>query len=329
MNPAPFRNSAMAALLGLTMALATPSQATDAYPNRPIRMVVAFAPGGPTDILARLVAAGMTKALGQQVVVDNKAGAGGALGTHEVAKARADGYTVLFAGDAALTVQPQLTKGVGYDGMKDFTPLRLLIGQRNVLVSNKSKGIVDIKSLVAGAKIKPDALSFGSAGNGSPSHLIGALFEAEAGVSLLHVPYRGAAPAMTDLLGGQVDMMFVGMPVALQSASRPEIVLMAVTGDKRSESLPNVPTFAELGIKGLGNETTIWWGLTGPSGLPADVRAKLVAAADAALNDPAVRKNLEAQGVDVLNQDASTLTQWIVRDTQKWGKLIRNKNITE
>lgn len=310
------------------LAIAPVTVHAQSFPIKPVRMVVAFAPGGPTDVLARLVATGMTKALGQQVIVDNKAGGGGILGTREAAKAASDGYTLLFGGDAALTVQPQLSRSAGYDGLKDFTPLRVVASQANVLVASRAKGMADVASLVAQAKARPGAISFGSAGNGSPSHLIGALFETQAGIDLLHIPYKGAAPAMTDLIGGQIDLMFVGAPVALQNATRKELVPLAVTGDKRLPGLPDVPTFAEAGIRSLGAETAIWWAVVGPAGLPADVRTRLDGAVKAALDDAEVRKALEAQGVEVLNLDSRTTAQWIERDAAKWGKLLQAKKIS-
>lgn len=308
--------------------LAVPGLAFAAdFPTKTVTMVVAFAPGGPTDSLARAVAVGLSKALGQQVIIDNKAGAGGILGTKSASTAKPDGYTILFAGDAALSVQPQLTKSAGYNALKDFTSLRLIASQSNVLMANQSKGIPDVATLKARAKAQPDTITYGSAGNGSPSHLIGALFESQAGVNLLHVPYKGAAPALTDLMGGQVDLMFVGMPSAMQNISRKDLVMLAVTGDKRSSDLPNVPTFAELGIKELGSETAIWWGIVGPAGLPADVAAKLEAASATAMKDPQVTAALTKLGVDVVDKDAKTMVSWIERDTAKWAKLIKEKKV--
>lgn len=299
-----------------------------AFPARPLKLVVAFAPGGPTDVLARVLATGLGRHLGQQVIVENRAGSGGLLGTREAAKAPADGYTLLFAGDAALTVQPQLVNNAGYDAHKDFTPLRLVAAQANVLVVNAAKGIPDMASLIARAKTRPGAVTFGSAGSGSPSHLVGALFEAQTGIDMLHVPYKGAGPAMTDLLGGQVDALFVGTPVALQMAARKELVMLAVTGDKRLRELPAVPTFAETGVRGLGGETAIWWSVMGPAGLPPAIAARLESALQATLADPEVQKSLATQGVETLNLDARTTSQWITRDLAKWGALIRAKKIT-
>ena len=313
-----------AALLGTLSQTAAAAE----YPTQPVRMVVGFAAGGPTDILARIVAKGLSQTLGQSVVVDNKAGAGGMLGTREVAKSKADGYTILFAGDAALTVQPQLIKSAGYDALKDFTPLRMVAAQSNVLVAHRSLGVKNLAELIAKAKATPNALNYGSAGAGSPSHLVGALFAKQTGTEILHVPYKGAGPAMTDLIGGQLNTMFVGMPVAKQQAQREELVMLAVTGDKRAAALPEVPTFQELGIQGLGSETAVWWSVMAPLNLAEPVRRKLDTAIKAALNDPEVKKGLNSQGVDLLNLDSSITTEWIVRDQKKWSQLIGEKNFT-
>ena len=321
----PLRRTVLPLMLSL---LAAPGFALAAdYPAKPVTMVVAFAPGGPTDSLARAVAVGLSKSLGQQVIIENKAGAGGILGTKAASRANPDGYTILFAGDAALSVQPQLNKSAGYNALKDFTSLRVIASQSNVLIANQSKGIPDVATLKARAKAQPDTITYASAGNGSPAHLIGTLFESQAAVNLLHVPYKGAAPAMTDLIGGQVDVMFVGMPSAVQNKSRKDLVMLAVTGDKRSADLPDVPTFTELGIKELGSEVAIWWGIVAPAGLPADVAAKLEAASAAAMKDPEVTAALDKLGVEVVNKDAKTLVSWIERDTAKWAKLIAAKKV--
>lgn len=323
----PTRRPFLAALLASLFTVPALAQPTS-YPNRTVRLIVAFAPGGPTDILARVVATGLGRALGQQVIVDNRAGSGGTLGTREAARATPDGYTLIFAGDAALSVQPQLGgAAAGYDAQKDFTPLRLVASQANVLVVNASKGITDIPTLIARAKARSGAIAFGSAGSGSPSHLVGALFESQTGIDMLHVPYKGAAPAMTDLLGGQVDALFVGTPVALQMTGRKELLMLAITGDRRNRDLPNVPTFAEAGVRGLGSETSIWWAVMGPAGLPPAVTSRLESALEATLADPEVQKGLVTQGVETLNLDAKTTQQWIARDQAKWGALIRAKKI--
>ncbi len=294
----------------------------DTWPERPLKVIVGFAPGGPTDTLARIFAGGLAGKVGAQVVVENKPGAGGLIGTQLVAKAQPDGYTLLFSGDGALTVVTQLNPNTGYDALKDLVPLRLVTGQVNVLVGNTGKGLKDMPALLMRAKAQPGALTFGSAGIGTPSHLLGALFESATGVTLSHVPYNGAEPAMTDLVGGTTDMMFVGMPVALRQAARKELAIIAVSGDQRATALPDTPTFAELGIKGLGGESGVWWALMAPAGLPSAIGEQLMKAARETLADAGVRKQYAAQGVDVLDRDGATTTRWIERDRERWAKLI-------
>ncbi|SFC43828.1 Tripartite-type tricarboxylate transporter, receptor component TctC [Polaromonas sp. OV174] len=314
--------SLCAAAIGVQPAVA------QSYPDKPVKMVVGFAPGGPTDILARVVATAMGKTLGNSVIVDNKAGGGGLLGAQSVAKAAPDGYTILFAGDGQLTLLPQLSNKAGYETQRDFAPIRMVAGQSNVLMVNKATGISDMATLIARAKASPGQLTYGSAGNGTPTHLVGALFENATGLSLLHVPYKGAGPAMTDLIGGQIDMMFVGMPVALQQAGRDQVTILAVTGNKRAVKLANVPTFTQAGIKGLGDETAVWWAVMVPAGVPQAIRSRLDAAVKEALNSPELRKSFTAQGVELLDQDATTTSQWIERDRARWATLIKNKKIT-
>jgi tripartite-type tricarboxylate transporter receptor subunit TctC len=311
-------------LLTLPLAIACAHVASAAsFADRPLRLVVAFPAGGPTDVLARIFASGMTRALGQQVIVDNVAGGGGAIGTRAVARAPADGQTLLFAGDSTLTVLPQLLHKPPYTVDKDFVPLRLVSSQVNVLVANASTGLGSVASLLERARTKPGALTYGSAGNGSPSHLIGALFQSSSGVELTHVPYKGSGPAMTDLLGGQIDLMFVGISLALQGVARKELKLLAVTGEKRSQSLPDVPTFAEAGVRQLGNEAVVWWALMAPAGVSQAIQERLVRATQATLIDPDVQRAFGAQGVNVLSLDAATAAQWTARDSARWAALIK------
>ncbi|MEO7241536.1 MAG: tripartite tricarboxylate transporter substrate binding protein [Variovorax sp.] len=301
--------------------------AAEDFPQRPIKLVVGFAPGGPTDLAARVLAPALSKTIGQQVFVENRAGAGGMIAADQVAKATADGYTLMFAGDGALTVLPHLSNSTTYDVVKDFVPVRLALAQSSVLVVNADKGLTDVKAVVAAAKAKPGQLNYGSGGNSTPSHLIGALFESETGVEMTHVPYKGAGPATVDLLGGRLDIMFVGMPVAVQNASRKQVKLLAVAGDRRSPALPDVPTFAEAGVKGLGDQTRAWWAVMAPSGLPAPVLAKLADATQAALADPETVKAYAALGIDVINEDGTTVSKAIVDGSARWGALIKSKNI--
>lgn len=293
------------------------------YPARPIKMLVGFAPGGPTDILARIVASALGKTIGQSVIVDNRAGAGGALAAQQLAKADADGYTILFAGDGQMALLPQLIKNAGYETLRDIAPIHTVAGQANVLMANKSSGITDLASLVRKAKAEPGRISYGSAGNGTPTHLVGALFEAATGVELLHAPYRGAGPAMSDFLGGRLDLMFVGMPVAAQHAGNDKLAVLAVTGDQRAARFPSTPTFTELGVKGLGAETDVWWAVVAPKGTPEPVRAHIDQAVRAALTDPQLQQAFATQGVAVVDRDATATIQRTEQDHARWAKLIK------
>ncbi|MGB3070773.1 MAG: tripartite tricarboxylate transporter substrate binding protein [Ottowia sp.] len=298
------------------------------YPAKPLRMLVGFAPGGPTDILARIVAAALAKTLGQSVVVDNRPGAAGALAAQVLAKSDANGYTVMFAGDGQLTLLPQLSANAGYVTQRDIAPVRTVAGQSNVLLVNKASGLTDLPTLIRQARSRPGKISFGSAGNGTPTHLVGALLENAAGIELLHVPYKGAGPAMTDFLGGRLDLMFVGMPVATQYVQNDKLALLAVTGAQRAVRLPSVPTFTELGIKGLGEETDVWWAVTVPAGTPAPVRARLDAALKTAMDDPQLRQAFTTQGVDRLDRDAAATLQRIDADHARWAQLIKAGKIS-
>ncbi len=311
-------------ILGAASLLAVPASSwSQDYPSRPLRLLVGFAPGGPTDILARIVANALGQALGQAVVVDNRAGAAGALAAQVTAKVDPDGYTLLFAGDGQLTLLPQLLPNAGYVTQRDLAVVRTVAGQSNVLLAQRSADITDMPSLLRAARARPGKISYGSAGNGTPSHLVGALFESATQVDLLHVPYRGAGPAMGDFIGGRLDLMFVGMPVASQHAQNPKFVPLAVTGRHRSPRLPQVPTFAELGIVGLGDETDVWWALVGPATLPANVRARLDAALRAAIEDPRLRQAFETQGVDLVDRDSAGTLARIKSDEMRWAGLLK------
>ena len=311
-----------AALLGAPL----PIRAQE-YPSRPVRMLVGFPPGGPTDILARILAAAMSRSLGQGVVVDNRAGAAGAIASQALAKAERDGYTVMFAGDGQLTLLPQMSPAAGYSVQRDFALVRTVAGQSNVLIAHRRAGIEDMPSLLRAAQGRPGGLGYGSAGSGTPSHLVGALFENATRTELLHVPYRGVGPAMTDFLGGRLDMMFVGMPVAVQHAQNPKLVTLAVTGRRRSPRLPEVPTFAELGIEGLGDETDVWWAVAAPAGTPAAVLARLDAAVRDALGDPQLRQSFDAQGVELPDRDAAATVARIRTDEARWAALLKSGRI--
>lgn len=273
-------------------------------------------------------ASAMSKTLGQNVVVDNQPGAGVALAAQALAKAEPDGYTVMYAGDGRLTLLPQLSVNAGYVTSRDIASIRTVAGQSNVLLVNTASGLTDLPALIRQAKARPGKISFGSAGNGTPSHLVGALLEDAASIELLQLPYRGAGPAMTDFLGGRLDLMFVGMPVAVQHAQNDKLAVLAVTGTQRSARLPSVPTFAELGIKGLGEGTDVWWALTAPAATPSPVRARLDAALRAAMDNTMLRQSFQTQGVDRLDRDAATTVRRIEGDQARWAQLIKAGKIS-
>jgi tripartite-type tricarboxylate transporter receptor subunit TctC len=310
------------AMTALSLSVPALSLAQD-FPGRPIRMLVGFAPGGPTDILARLTALAMGKALGQSVVVENRPGAGGAVAAQALARAEPDGYTIMFAGDGQLTLLPQLSASAGYDTLRDYAVIRTVAGQSNVLMANRSSGITDMASLLRIAKEQPDKLSFGSAGNGTPSHLVGALFEDATGTRLLHAPYRGAGPAMADFLAGRLDLMFVGMPVALQNALDKKLSILATTGRRRSALLPDVPTFFELGIQGLGEDTDVWWAVAAPVATPSSIQARLDSALRTALQEPTVRQSFDKLGVDLLERASAASVVQIKSDQARWARLLK------
>lgn len=315
------RRTALSTLAALCAPL--PSLASD-FPTKPVRLLVGFAPGGPTDLLARIVASALGKALGQAVVVENRAGAGGAIAAQALAKADADGHTLMFAGDGQLTLLPQMSVNAGFSTQRDLAVIRTMAGQSNVLMVNRASGITDMASLLAQAKAKPGRISYGSAGNGTPTHLVGALFENATKTDLLHVPFRGAGPAMSEFLGGRLDLMFVGMPVASQHVSNPALATLAVTGRRRSQRLPQVPTFTELGIVGMEDETDVWWAVVAPAGTSAAVKARLDKAVRDALQDAQLRQSFEAQGVDIQDRDAAATLARIKADEARWAALLRS-----
>ncbi|MBL8386393.1 MAG: tripartite tricarboxylate transporter substrate binding protein [Burkholderiales bacterium] len=300
--------------------IAAPAQP---YPAKPVRLVVGFPPGGPTDNLARVVGTALGKALGQSVIVDNRPGAGGLVSLQTLAKQEADGYTILFASDGQMGLLNHLYPKAGLDVRREFVPIRMVAAQSNVLMVNAGKGIGQIEALIGRARAAPGKLAFGSGGIGTPSHLVGLLFESATGTTLLHVPYKGAAMAMTDLIAGQVEMMFVGISVALQQAAREQLRAIAVTGARRAANLPQVPTFEELGVKGLADDVSFWWAVAVPAATPAPVRARLDAALRAAQGDPELRQAFQTQGLDATDLDAAATAARIERDHARWGEMVR------
>ena len=315
---------AHAAALAFFMAAAAGAQ--PAYPTQPIRLVVPFPAGGAIDIISRTVAAAAGKELGQPFVVENRPGAGGNIGTEAVSRAKPDGYTLLAGTSATHGVNPALYPKIAYSATGDFVPVAYWGGVPNVLVVSKASGITSLEQLVAMAKKDPGKLSFGSAGNGTSLHLAGEMFQRAAGVKLLHVPYKGGAPAETDLLGGSITMMFDTVAVSLPNLRAGKLVALAVASKHRYFALPDVPTFAEKGFPAV--ESSTWTGLFAPKGTSEDVVAKLAAASAAALKQPEVDKSLRASGVEPQLMTRVEFGKFVDAELAKWGKLVRDAHIT-
>ncbi len=304
-----------AGLLGGTSALA------QAYPTKPVTIIVPFAAGGTTDILARIIGQALTAELGQSVVVDNRAGAGGNIGGQAAAKATPDGHTLFMGTVGTHAINASLYKKMPFDPVKDFAPLTRVANVPNLLVANPAQPYKSVKDLIAYAKANPGKVNFGSSGNGSSIHLSGELFKSLAKVDMQHVPYKGSAPAVTDLLGNQIGIMFDNMPSAIQHVRSGSLVPLAVTTAKRSPELPNVPTIAEAGVPGY--EATSWFGMFAPAGTPAPVLAKLNAAIVKVLAQPDVKKKINEQGAEVYSETPEQFAAFIQAESVKWGKVVK------
>ena len=304
-----------AGLLGSGAAMA------QAYPSKPVTIVVPFAAGGTTDILARIIGQALTAELGQSVVVDNRAGAGGNFGGQAAAKAAPDGHTLFMGTVGTHAINASLYKKMPFDPVKDFAPLTRVANVPNLLVANPAQPYKSVKDLIAYAKANPGKVNFGSSGNGSSIHLSGELFKSLAKVDMQHVPYKGSAPAVTDLMGNQIGIMFDNMPSAIQHVRSGSLVPLAVTTAKRSPELPNVPTIAEAGVPGY--EATSWFGMFAPAGTPAPVLAKLNAAIVKVLAQPDVKKKINEQGAEVYSETPEQFAAFIQAESVKWGKVVK------
>jgi tripartite-type tricarboxylate transporter receptor subunit TctC len=317
-----------AALIGMTalVAAAAPqiAKAQD-FPTRPVRIVVAFPPGGPTDFVGRIVADKMTQILGQRVYIDNKPGANGTLGGGDVAKSDPDGYSLFLTTAGAVTVSPHIQVNMPFDTFRDFAPVALVTTVHEVLVVSPQLGVKNVKELVELAKKKPGGITFASTGVGSPPHLAQLLLDASAGVKFLHVPYRGAAPALTDLLGGQVQVVALDIPVVIAQIQAGKLIPIGIAGDKRDAVLPDVPTLAEQGYP--NTDASNWYALLAPAKTPAAVIAKLNKAVDDALNDPAVHDKLVKTGATPVGGTPEALGTFMRAQYDKWGRIIKENGI--
>ncbi len=308
------------------MLLFSAVEATAQYPAKPIRLVVPFPPGGPTDIVARPLAQMLGEALKTTVIVDNRGGAGGSVGADIVAKAAPDGYTLLMATVGTHAINPALYKKLPYDAVRDFTPIALVAAAPVAIVVHPSQPATDLAGLVALAKQAPGRISYGSAGNGTPGHLTGEMFKTAAGISLQHVPYKGSAPAVTDLLGGQIQMMFDPLQSVLQHVQSGKLRAIALSSAARSSIVPNVPTVAESGYKGF--EFTAWWGVYAPAGLPAPVSAALAAEIEKVVRGNAFRDALGPLGVLPTVLTLGAFSDFQTGELAKWGKAVRDSGAT-
>lgn len=297
------------------------AQTASAYPTKPIRLVVPFVAGGTTDILGRAAAAELTKA-GMQTIVENRPGAGGNIGAEMVAKAAPDGYTLLVGTVGTHGINQSLYGKLPYDPIKDFAPITLLATVPNVLVVHPALPANNVKELIALAKSKPGKLNYASSGNGTSIHLSAELFKTMTGTFMTHIPYRGSAAALTDLVGGQADLMFDNLPSALPHIKSGKLRALGVTSDKPSPALPDVPTIAEAGpIKGY--EATSWFGVLAPAGTPKDVTDKLHQTLSKALNSAEMREKLVAQGAEPVGNTPEQFAQHIQKETAKWAKVVK------
>ncbi|MGA0569139.1 Bug family tripartite tricarboxylate transporter substrate binding protein [Variovorax sp. VNK109] len=302
------------------------AHAQTSWPEKTVTIIVPFPPGGSTDTIARVMAQHMQEKLQQTFVVDNKPGATGTIGAAQVKRAPADGYTLLFSSLGAYVIAPHLVKGVPYDAVNDFDYITVPVQAPNVLVASPAQSAKTLQEVVALLKRTPNKVSFASSGNGSSDHLSAEMFWQQSGTSGVHVPYKGGAPAINDLLGGQVDFSFQNVNAVLQHIRTGKLRPIAVTGDKRSPVLPDVPTLAEAGVQGA--EVYSWQGLAAPKGLPAAVKKKIADAAVASMNDPAIRKRMEEQGLEIVANTPEAFSAFQAREFARWKNLIETRKIT-
>jgi tripartite-type tricarboxylate transporter receptor subunit TctC len=328
MMSGPLRRAALIALgaLGALSAVA-PALAQGDYPNRPITYVVPYPPGGAADVFARQLAGELSKRLGQPVVVENRAGANGNLGSASVVKAPADGYTLLLGTASTVAINPHLYgKNMPYDPLKDLQPVSGTHSMANVLVVNTATPYKTVQDVVAAAKAKPGALAYASAGNGNTMHLAGEQFRMQAGIDLLHVPYKGGPPAMNDVLAGQIPMMFNNLPAVLPMVRAGKLRALAVATPKRSALMPEVPTMEEAGLKGY--VSTVWNGVYVRAGTARPIVERLNREIVAVLQSPALRQSLEEQGYDVIPSTPEQFGALAQSETPRWGAVVKQSGAT-
>ncbi len=320
------RRVALGTMLAALAAAALPASAQPAWPTKPVRIVVPFAAGGTTDILARAIAPELSKAFGQQFIVDNRGGAGGNVGAEIVAKSTADGYTLLMGTVGTHGINRALYEKMPYDPIKDFAPVTLVAGVPNVMVMQtekaRSMGINSVADFIRYAKSNPGKLNMASSGNGTSIHLAGELFKSLSGTYMVHFPYRGSGPALLDMVGGTMDVMFDNLPSSMPQIKAGKLKALAVTSRQRSAALPDVPTMEEAaGLKGF--DATSWFGLLAPAGTPADIVNRIQQETAKALNVPAIKEKLLAQGASPSGNTPTEFARHIEAEHRKWAQVVK------
>lgn len=327
LNPSFMPRRALAPLFLALLSMALPGGArADAWPDKPVRIIVPFAPGGTTDILARAIAPELSKAFGQQFVVDNKAGAGGNVGAEIVSKSAPDGYTLLMGTVGTHGINKALYNKLPYDPQKDFAPITLVAGVPNVMVVNAEKArslnINTVNDFIRYAKAHPGQLNMASSGNGTSIHLAGELFKSMTGIYMTHIPYRGSGPALMDLVGGSMDVMFDNLPSSMQQIKGGKLKALAVTSAQRSAALPDIPTVEEAaGLKGF--EASSWFGLLAPAGTSSDIVHRIQREVTKSLSTPAIKEKLMAQGAIPGGNTPEEFTRMIDSEIRKWAKVVK------
>ena len=312
-------------MVALTVMLAFAGAALgQTYPERPIRLVVSYPPGGGTDVTARTIDAKLSEGLCRQVVIDNRPGAGSTIGTDLVAKATPDGYTLLMS-DTTFGIVPGLYAKLPYDAQRDFQPVTQITGVPVGLVIHPALPAHSVKDLVALAKSKPGGLNFGSGGVGTPVHMAGELLKLAAGINIVHIPYKGAGPAFADLLGGHFQLMFPTLQSAVPHIKSGRLRLLALTSEKRSPAFPDVPTMAEAGVPGV--VATAWFGIHAPRGTPKAIVARLHGEAVKVLQDPTVRQRFESEGAEPVGSSPAQFQQFVANEIAKWTKVVKDAGI--
>src|SRR5258706_8945764 len=312
-------------ILGLAVAMGVTSAFAQGYPSKVISFVVPFPPGGTTDVLARAVANDLAKSLGQPVIVENKPGAGATIGADFVAKAKPDGHTILM-GAVHHTIATSVYKKLPYDFQKNLTPVTMVAMVPNVLVVNPQVPAKNLKELIAQAKAAPGKFTYGSNGTGTAQHLIGSQFEQMAGVTMVHVPYKGSGPLATDLLGGQISMTFDTITPVLQHIKSGQLRALAATTSKRSPALPDVPTLDESGLKGFNIGT--WFGVLAPAGTPPAIVGKLNTEINKIMQTPDFRKRMDEIGAEPIGNTAAQMGAQVKADTERFAKIVKDANVS-